>query len=159
MSANERVKQIRKDRKMTMEEFGKKLGVTKVAISRIESGDRNLTEQMLLSICREFNVNPDWLRDGIGEPFVEKSRNKRIEEFVDDILTNEPEGRRARLIDALASLDMDGWDALYEIALRFVEEQNRQKEEDERERIHKDLDRQLDEEKGAAEGSSASTAV
>lgn len=155
MDINERVKHIRKSFGLTMEAFGKRLGVSKVAISRIESGDRNVTEQMLLSICREFNVNPDWLRDGIGEPFKEVTRNKRIEGFVEDILTNEPEGRKARLVDALASLDEEGWDKFYEIALRFVAEQN---EKNERDQLHEELDRQLDEEKGAGEGSSASIA-
>ena len=155
MDINERVKHIRKAFGLTMEAFGKRLGVSKVAISRIESGDRNVTEQMLLSICREFNVNPDWLRDGIGEPFKEVTRNKRIEGFVADILANEPEGRKTRLVDALASLDEEGWDKLYEIALRFVAEQN---EKNERDQLHEELDRQLDEEKGAEEGSSASIA-
>lgn len=155
MNINERVKMIRKEKKLTMEAFGKQLGVTKVAISRIESGDRNVTDQMFLAICNTFNVNPDWLRDGIGEPFKEATRNRRIEEFVRDILTNEPEGRKARLVDALASLDEDGWDKLYEIALHFVEEQNRKNERDQ---LHDELDRQLDEEKGAEGESSASIA-
>lgn len=155
MSVNERIRQIRKALSLTMEDFGSRLGVTKVSISMIESGKRNVTDQMFLAICREFNVNPDWLRDGIGEPFKEVTRNKRIEGFVEDILTNEPEGRKARLVDALASLDEEGWDKLYEIALRFVAEQN---EKNERDRLHEELDRQLDEEKGAEEGSLASIA-
>lgn len=155
MDINERVKHIRKSFGLTMEAFGTRLGVTKVAVSMIESGKRNVTDQMFLSICREFNVNPDWLRDGIGEPFKEVTRNKRIEGFVEDILTNEPEGRKARLVDALASLDEEGWDKLYEIALRFVAEQN---EKNERDQLHEELDRQLDEEKGAEGGSSASIA-
>lgn len=155
MDINERVKMIRKEKNLTMEAFGKQLGVTKVAISRIESGDRNVTDRMFLSICNTFNVSPEWLRDGIGEPFKEVTRNKRIEGFVEDILANEPEGRKARLVDALASLDEEGWDKLYEIALRFVAEQN---EKNERDQLHEELDRQLDEEKGAEEGSSASIA-
>ena len=155
MCINERVKMIRKEKGMTMEAFGKQLGVTKVAISRIESKGRNVTDQMFLAICREFNVNPEWLRDGVGEPFKEVTRNKRIDGFVRDILTNEPEGRKARLVDALASLDEEGWDKLYEIALHFVEEQNLQNERDQ---LHEELDRQLDEEKEAGEGSSASIA-
>lgn len=126
MDINERVKIIRKELKMTMEEFGSHLGVTKVAISMIESGKRGLTDQMFLSIVREFGVNPEWLKDGTGDPFKEVTRNKRIEGFVKDILTNEPEGRKARLIDALASLDGDGWDTLYNIASRFVERQNKE---------------------------------
>ena len=155
MDINERVKMIRKEKNLTMEAFGKQLGVTKVAISRIESGDRNVTDRMFLSICNTFNVSPEWLRDGIGEPFKEVTRNKRIEGFVEDILTNEPEGRKARLVDALASLDEEGWDKLYEIALHFVEEQNAKNERDQ---LHEELDRQLDEEKGAEGESSASIA-
>ncbi len=156
MSINERAKYLRKERlNLTMEEFGKRLGVQKSAISKIETGKVSISDQMFLAICREFNVNPEWLRDGIGEPFKEITRNKRIEGFVEDILTNEPEGRKARLVDALASLDEEGWDKLYEIALRFVAEQN---EKNERDQLHEELDRQLDEEKGAEEGSSASIA-
>ncbi len=124
MTTNERVKFIRKSKNLTMEKFGEKLGVTKVAISRIESGDRRVTDQMFIAICRVFDVNPEWLRDGTGEPFKKMARNKRIENFVKDILSNEPEGRKARLIDALASLDTEGWDTLYAIARHFVERQN-----------------------------------
>lgn len=156
MNINERTKVLRKNYlKLTMDEFGKRLGVQKSAISKIETGKVSLSDQMFLSICREFNVNPDWLRDGIGEPFKEVTRNKRIEGFVADILANEPEGRKTRLVDALASLDEEGWDKLYEIALRFVAEQN---EKNERDQLHEELDRQLDEEKRAEEGSSASIA-
>lgn len=66
---NERVKQLRTTLDLTQEEFGKKLGVTRSAISYIESGRSNLTDRMIFLICREFSVNEDWLRDGIGDPF------------------------------------------------------------------------------------------
>lgn len=67
----ERVKEIRKALNYTLERFGKPLGVGKTAISKIEKGENNLTEQMLISICREFNVNESWLRTGEGEMFSE----------------------------------------------------------------------------------------
>lgn len=66
---NERVRELRKELDLTLEKFGERLGVTKVAISNIEKGNRNLTEQMFKSICREFDVNEEWLRDGTGEMF------------------------------------------------------------------------------------------
>lgn len=69
MTIGERIKDLRKSLGLTLEEFGKKLGVGKSAISNIENGSRNLTDQMLLSIHREFNVRKEWLRDGIGEMF------------------------------------------------------------------------------------------
>ena len=66
MTQGERVKAIRTEKKMTMEQFGEKLGVQKSAISKIEKGERSLTNQMFLSICREFGINEVWLRTGEG---------------------------------------------------------------------------------------------
>ncbi len=67
---NERIRYLRKELLgLTLEKFGERLGVTKVTISRLENGINAVTDQMFKSICREFNVNEDWLRDGIGEPF------------------------------------------------------------------------------------------
>lgn len=69
MTIGERIKELRKTLDLTLEKFGKQLGVTKVAISNLENGNRSLTDQMALSICREFNVREEWLRDGTGEMF------------------------------------------------------------------------------------------
>ena len=66
---NSRVKEIRKSLKLSQGAFGKKLGVTGAGISKIESGDRNLTPQMILLICQQFNVNKLWLKTGEGEMF------------------------------------------------------------------------------------------
>lgn len=67
---NERIKELRKELGLTLEKFGNRLGVSKVAISRLENGINNVTDQMFKSICREFNVNPEWLRDGTGDMFL-----------------------------------------------------------------------------------------
>ena len=68
---NERLKAIRKELSLSQEAFGKKLGVTGTAISRMEIGNRAVTEQMILAICREFNVREEWLRNGNGEMFLD----------------------------------------------------------------------------------------
>ena len=54
---------------MTLDKFGEKLGVKKAAISAIENGNRNITEQMVKSICREYNVNYDYLMYDKGDMF------------------------------------------------------------------------------------------
>lgn len=69
MTSGERVKAVRNALSLTLEAFGKKLGVAKTTISRIEKGINNLTEQMAVSICREYNVNYDYLVNGEGEMF------------------------------------------------------------------------------------------
>ena len=68
---NERIKILRKTLKLSGEKFGEKLGVKRSAISDLETGRNNLSEQMLLAICREYNVNEKWLRNGEGEMFIE----------------------------------------------------------------------------------------
>lgn len=86
MTQGERVRKIRKKQGLTLEEFGKRLGVTKVAISNIENGNRNLTEQMLKSICREFNVSDKYLRSGLGNMFISLSEDEEAASLVSDLL-------------------------------------------------------------------------
>lgn len=80
MNVPERLKILRKKLEISQEDFGKRLGVTKAAISRIERGDRNLTEQMALSVCREFKINYLWLTEGKGD-----MRTETQEEIFDEI--------------------------------------------------------------------------
>lgn len=153
MTINERVKQIRlsdelnQKEKMTMEKFGARLGVRKAAISDIESGRNNLTERMFNSICREFNVNPEWLKNGTGPMFKEEERNELIQKFISDILKDEPDGIKARLVSVLARLDDDDWIRISD-ALNYIAPAAGSKKEEEfkREDLHAELDRQLDQE-------------
>ena len=60
MTQGERVKYLRDNLGMTLERFGNPLGVRKTTISRIEKGERNLTNQMLAAICKQYSVNEKW---------------------------------------------------------------------------------------------------
>lgn len=64
-----RIKILRKELKLSQDAFGKRIGITGGGVSKIENGERTLTEQTALSICREFRVNYFWLTEGIGEMF------------------------------------------------------------------------------------------
>lgn len=67
---NERIRELRKSLGLTLEKFGGRLGVGKTAINKLEKGENNVTDQMFKSICREFSVNEEWLRNGTGEMFA-----------------------------------------------------------------------------------------
>ena len=69
MTQGERVLEIRKTLDLTMDKFGEKLGVQKSAISKIEKGRVNLSDQMVKLLCREYNDNYDYLTTGEGEMF------------------------------------------------------------------------------------------
>lgn len=78
MTINERVKEIRKAKSLTMEEFGFKIGINRSSVSLIESGRNNPSEQTIRSICREFGVREAWLRDG-EEPMFQPEPVDEIE--------------------------------------------------------------------------------
>lgn len=63
---NERFKKVRKTLGLTQSAFGKSLGISNTAISKIEKGENNVSESNIISICREFGVNEEWLRTGVG---------------------------------------------------------------------------------------------
>lgn len=69
MTIGERIKVLRKEKNLSMEDFGSIIGMGKSAVSRIENGVNGTTDQTIRSICREFGVNERWLRTGEGEMF------------------------------------------------------------------------------------------
>ena len=116
---NERIRQLRKSLGLTLEEFGAKVGVTKTAVSRLENGERNLTDQMFLSICREWNVNEEWLRTGEGDMFVEMTRDEQIASFIGSIQANVDDSFKKRFISMLSTLDEPEWELLEKMALKL----------------------------------------
>lgn len=105
MTQGERIKDVRNSLGLTLEKFGEKLGVTKTAISRIEKGERSLTEQMTKSICREFSVDYMWLTTGEGEMFVESDDD--FFERIDRIMAGENESRKNMFKALLYASDED----------------------------------------------------
>lgn len=89
MTINDRVKEIRKAEGLTLAKFGEKLGVTNMAISNIENGNRSVTGQMLKSICREFGYREEWLRDGIEPKQPPKLEEDELAEYIEDLLSTE----------------------------------------------------------------------
>ena len=67
---NKRIKQLRLALGLSQSKFGRKIGITTSAISRIESGENSASTQTIMLICREFNINYDWLTAGQGEMFT-----------------------------------------------------------------------------------------
>jgi len=65
----ERIKKIRKELDLTQQKFADKLGIKRNTIAMYEMGKTIPSKQTITSICREFNVNEEWLLNGIGEMF------------------------------------------------------------------------------------------
>ncbi len=66
-----RIKELRESVSLTQEEFGKRIGSARNTIANYENGNRNPSNAVINSICREFGANEDWLRTGKGDMFVQ----------------------------------------------------------------------------------------
>jgi len=69
---NNRIKEIRNSLNLNQENFGKTLGITKSAVSKMELGENKVTESMSMLICSRFGVSKEWLKNGVGKMFVEQ---------------------------------------------------------------------------------------
>ena len=113
---NDRVRILRKNLGLTLEKFGNRLGVGKNAISRIETGKNGVTNQMIKSICREFNVDYIWLTTGEGEMFQDS--DDAFLEQIDRIMAGENELHKTILRGA-ASLDIEDLEAIDRMIQKF----------------------------------------
>lgn len=120
MTQNERVKEIRKTLGLTLEKFGERIGVTRGSMSNIENGNRNLTEQMTKSICREFSVDYMWLTTGEGEMFIDTDDD--FIERIDRIMAGEDEARKNlfKFMLELSDEDIAALDRLMKKAIRVT---------------------------------------
>ena len=89
-----------------------------------ETGVNSLTDAVITSICREFNINEEWLRSGKGEMFIERSRDDQIAAFVGNILEKESDSFKRRFISMLAALDEPDWETLEKIVKMMQKEKD-----------------------------------
>lgn len=125
MTQGERIREVRNTLSLTLEKFGDRLGVTKVAISNIEKGNRNLTEQMTKAICREFNVDYMWLTTGDGEMFIDNDDD--FIERIDRIMAGEDEARKNlfKFMLELSDDDIAALDRLMKKAIKFTQDKEK----------------------------------
>lgn len=111
----ERVRELRKTLGLSGEKFGEKIGLKRNSLSQIETGKNNLSEQSILAICREFNVNEEWLRYGTGEMFKDMTLDEEIISFIGDIQWDASNTFKKRFISAIAKLNDEEWKVLEKI--------------------------------------------
>lgn len=126
MTLGERIKKVRKDKDLTQQQFAEKIGTSANVLTNYETGRRNPSSSVINNICKTFNVNDKWLREGTGEIYGPKPTAALELLAIDHNLTHgdyiliekflclKPETRKAILnyalevTAALASEDYDG---------------------------------------------------
>lgn len=121
---NERIKELRKALGLNQTELGQALGVKQTTVAGWETGAREPSDSVILSICRVYHVDEVWLRTGEGEMFRQMSRDEEITKFIAETLSGSNEFKN-RLIAALARLDGSDWEHLEQIARKMLDEQQK----------------------------------
>jgi len=127
----DRIKLVRQKEGKNQTEFGAKIGVSGAAVSRWEAGDRAIPDSAIRSICREFNINEKWLREGTEPMKAENSTAAEISEAVRRVLSDKPESFQSALITVLMRFEEEGnqWHVLEEIFDRVTEEMKQRQAE------------------------------
>lgn len=121
MTQGERFRELRKALKLTLDRFGERVGVKKSALSQIENGKSGVTDQMIKSICREFDVSETWIRTGEGEMFPPVDRRTEIARLTRQLLNEEEDSFKNRFISMLADLSVEEWEFLEKRAKQLYE--------------------------------------
>jgi len=118
-SIGERIKQIRKESKLTQEEFANALGTKRGNISKYEIDENSPSDAIVTLLKDRFNVNEVWLRTGEGDPYLKKSRNEEISEFIKQIEI-EDDTFKSDLILLLSQLSTAEWELLEKMAKKLA---------------------------------------
>lgn len=112
---NRRIKELRNSLCLTQQAFAERIGLRQNSIALVECGKRNLSSQAILSICREFNVNREWLETGEGEmwqPKMNETFDALSQEYHLDPMESAavrafvslPEEKRSAVLDAVRAI-------------------------------------------------------
>lgn len=77
-----RLREVRKDLKMTQREFGETSGIDRRYVAKVECGSQNPSFKFLRSISIKHKLSLDWLLYGVGEKFVRTTPDSYGEELL-----------------------------------------------------------------------------
>lgn len=117
MTLGERIKAIRTESGLNIQQFAQRLGITHAAISILENDKSGISNQTIAFICREFNINENWLRYEEGEMHAPESDEEELGRLVKRLFSARPASFQRALVTALLRFDPDGpeWKVLEKI--------------------------------------------
>lgn len=118
---NIRIAEVRKAVNLTQEKFAAQLGLSRNFLWMIEKGDRVPSDRTIADICREFNVNENWLRTGEGEMF--NLQDEKLAAFVGSLVADDSDPFKRRMVELLADLTPEEWKLLEKMAERLTKKE------------------------------------
>ena len=126
---NSRIKEVRKAKGLSQAAFGAPFGANRDMINNVENGRAAVSDIMVASICRTYDVNEHWLRTGEGEMFVQIARSDEVMDFVGRAMIGEESNFKQRFLLALSRLPEERWKDIEDFA-RQITAENKKEEQD-----------------------------
>lgn len=119
---NERIKTLRSTLGMKQVDFANKISRTQAVFSKYESGAIAITDRTIADICREFNVNEQWLRAGDGPMFKQQDNlDNMLTADVAKLVRSSDEFTK-KLIHNYLSLPQEARDEVKKFILKLAQE-------------------------------------
>lgn len=107
---NERIDALIKALNIRKTVFAERLNVSQPFVTQLTKGASQPSDRTIADICREFNVNEIWLREGVGEMFQEKTVSEELAEFFGDVLNRKEDAEFKRaFLTILARMSPEEW--------------------------------------------------
>ena len=126
---NSRIKEVRKAKGLSQAAFGAPFGANRDMINNVENGRAAVSDIMVASICRTYDVNEHWLRTGEGDMFVQIARSDEVMDFVGRAMIGEESNFKQRFLFALSRLPEERWKDIEDFA-RQITAENKKEEQD-----------------------------
>mgnify|MGYP000464100674 CR=1 FL=1 len=121
-----RIIQIREQNELNQEKFAARLGLSRNFINQVENGKKNFSDRTISDICKEFNINEDWLRTGQGNMY--KEADDKLSSYVAEIAIGNDEFIKD-LITVYMELDDTSKAALKKIAYAMAEKREKREQD------------------------------
>ena len=122
MTFGERLKELRKYKNMTQQEFADKLKIKRSTIANYEADRVEPSSAVIAGICREYGVNEIWLRSGEGDMLQAMNEDEELAAYLGDVMNDEPASFRRRLTMEMKNWTPEIWQMLEEICKRLATE-------------------------------------
>lgn len=122
---HERIKSLRRNLKMTQQEFADRLHIKRGAVANYEVGRNVPADSVIALICKEFGVSEMWLRTGEGKPYPERGRLEELHYMAGRFLSNEPTEFQQRFAMMMYGLTDEEWKLLEQKARELLQESDK----------------------------------
>lgn len=121
MTIGERIKEVRKNEKLTQQEFADRLNLKRNTVGSYEVNVVEPSDRTIKDICDKFGVREEWLRTGEGEMMAADTQSDKIAAFLGDLTRDDDDNFRKRFVEMLADLSPADWKLLERMAEKLAQ--------------------------------------